>query len=148
MRPSLIALIVLFTGLLVWGLWPSHAPTDEELIAALIDDGADAASVRDLGRLLAHVSPDFEGDFGGRAQLEEGLSTLLMAMRGAEIRALPKTTHVEGTRATSDFTIVVVRPHSPDAKPLSSQRLHLALERQGGQWLVTEARGIDQGSGL
>ncbi len=145
MRPATLSLTLLFAGLLAWGLWPERAPTDEERIAALVDDGADAASTRDVARLLSHVSPDYQGDFGGRAELQEGLAALLFAMRGAEIRTLAKSTRVTGDAATSEFTVVVVQPQASDGKPLSTQKLRLSLVRRDGLWLVTEARGVDGG---
>lgn len=117
--------------------------SDDEQIAAVMDDVALGMQTRRIYKVLAHVSHTYH-DTEGRdyAKLEEHLNEIFRKYRTIRItRVVPRITIEEGVRARAVETFgTMAEPLDPKSEPpinLQGQ-VTVKLVKVGGEWQIVE----------
>lgn len=135
-------------------------PTDEELVAQLLEQMAQAAERRDARELRGHLSRQYRDDAGRDHQAISSMLTLHL-LRPGRISVYTLRRQVEldrsAARPTARAKVVVVLTRGPklkklpDVLPHSARTLviHLTLEEEEEEeWRVVSARWSDAGTNL
>lgn len=121
------------------GLTP---PTDEELIARVMEDVHRGMESRRIYRVLSHVSRDYY-DAQGRdyAAMEDYLSELMRRYRHIEIERVRPRVVVEGERARVVETFGTRADPMPGVSevPVNLQgQVMVYLQKENGNWKIVE----------
>ncbi|MBI2422196.1 MAG: nuclear transport factor 2 family protein [Candidatus Hydrogenedentes bacterium] len=116
--------------------------TDEQQIAAVLDDVHRGMESKRIYKVLAHVSPSYQ-DIEGRNYeiMREYLSGIMRDYRNITIRRTRPRILVHGDRARAVETFgTVAEPFNTETtQPLNIQgSLSVYLEREGDEWKIIE----------
>jgi hypothetical protein len=122
--------------------------SDEQLIAAVLDDVHAGMESKRIYKVLAHVSQSYLDEQGrDHQQIREYLSEIMSRYRLIRItRARPKIL-VQGDRARALETFgTIAEPHNASETPSLHLQGHVSvfLERIEGKWKIVEWGGISQ----
>jgi hypothetical protein len=122
------------------------APTDEELIQALLERASGAVEEKRPGDVMAGVSERFQGEGMGHHELKQFVT--YQVLRGSWNAVVPVSVRVkvEGDRATTTFDAALLRggkgtglaARLPEAG--DTWRIEAGLEREKDGWKVVSAR--------
>lgn len=123
-------------------LIPSGKLSDEEVIAAVLDDVHRGMQEAQVYRVLAHVSRNYR-DAEGRdyAAIQEYLREIFSRYRELRITRVPPRIRVNGYEATAVETFgTVAEPfNASQAPPLQLQgQVTVYLEKVDNRWLIVE----------
>lgn len=117
-------------------------PTDEEKIAAVLDDVHRGMQSRRIYKVLAHVSRTYRDDAGrDYAALEQYLTELFRNYKSIEITRVRPKIIVQGDRARAVETFGTrAQPFNEnDHRPFEvNGQMNVYLERFGSDWKIVE----------
>jgi len=129
-------------GLRELGELSGLTPGDEERISGVLDAVYRGMEQRNLKKVLAHVSPDYQ-DQEGRdyAGLEEYLKSMFKDYRDIRVTRVAPQIVVQGDAARAVETFgTVAEPENPNENvPINMQgQVTVRLEKAEGKWRIVE----------
>jgi hypothetical protein len=145
-RSVAIGLALLGVLVLAWAFWPAKQLSDEEQIRAAIDDMADAASHKQLGKLMEHVSEHYQGEAGGKADLKSLLASFLFRSDFVSAWVTHLDVQVDGNDAQVKMGVVLSRVPIKSVEELKPEviagahRIEAKFAREDAWRVVTATR--------
>jgi hypothetical protein len=129
-------------GLTKLGQASGIKPSEEEQIAAVLEDVCRGMQARRIYKVLAHVSPNYhDGEGRNYAALEAYLNDIFKRYRNIRITRVPPRIVVQGDRARVVETFgTVAEPWDPATEPPIDLQGQVAvdLEKVPGDWQIVE----------
>jgi hypothetical protein len=148
-RALAVVLVVSAVIAAAWLVWPREPPDDEALIREAIAQVGRAATEKDVGAILEHVSESYRGEGGNR----DGLRRYLLGyiLRSDWVSAIPRVLQVEVDGDTANASLVVLLARGPVADPanvrpeglVGSHYIESGWAREAGEWRVVTATRRD-----
>ena len=112
-----------------------RAPSDEERIAAMLDEMRAGAEARDPSPILEHIAEGYQDQDGaGKRELRAYLHGYFLGAQTISATFLSRRIEVRQDAATVDMRVLLRRDGAGD-----SMRIALRLGRADGEWKIQSA---------
>jgi ketosteroid isomerase-like protein len=138
-RPAVFGLGVLLVifAVVVWRA--THPPlSDEQRIAALVEDVRSAVATRNANRLMSYLADDFTWSGQGKPEASSMLRSIFFQTRDVEPGVSALKVSVEGETAIATGTYSL-RYRMQNTKTTETRRgpFRITLEKRNGEWKIT-----------
>jgi hypothetical protein len=143
-KSAILIFLLIISPVLIYFLWPS----DEARIKKLIKEGAEAIEKKEIDKVMAKVSFNYQDEKGiTYILIEKILESQFKTMSGIKIEYENLKIEVKEKLATAEFDLRVIATIGNQTGYIigdlkTPARIKLFLEKERATWLVIKTEGI------
>jgi hypothetical protein len=143
-KSAILIFLLIISPVLIYFLWPS----DEARIKKLIKEGAEAIEKKEIDKVMAKVSFNYQDEKGiTYILIKKILESQFKTMSGIKIEYENLKIEVKEKLATAEFDLLVIATIGDQTGYIigdlkTPARIKLFLEKEHATWLVIKTEGI------
>ena len=143
-KSAILIFLLIISPVLIYFLWPS----DEARIKKLIKEGAEAIEKKEIDKVMAKVSFNYQDEKGiTYILIKKILESQFKTMSGIKIEYENLKIEVKEKLATAEFDLLVIATIGDQTGYIigdlkTPARIKLFLEKERATWLVIKIEGI------